>query len=92
MIESVAGVEKLDEICSIPGVHAVFVGPNDLTVNMGIANQYDQPGCTAAFACSANVFSITHKFSIVQLRAWDDSADSVILAQTEDFPTPQSVA
>jgi 2-keto-3-deoxy-L-rhamnonate aldolase RhmA len=43
MIESVLGVENLDEICSIPGVHAVFVGPNDLTVNMGIPNEYDSP-------------------------------------------------
>lgn len=41
MIESVLGVENLDTICSIPGVHAVFVGPNDLTVNMGIPNEYD---------------------------------------------------
>lgn len=41
MIESVAGVENLDAICSIPGVHVVFVGPNDLTVNMGIPNEYD---------------------------------------------------
>ena len=41
MIESVAGVENLDAICSIPGVHAVFVGPNDLTVSMGIPNEYD---------------------------------------------------
>jgi 2-keto-3-deoxy-L-rhamnonate aldolase RhmA len=41
MIESVAGVENLDAICSIPGVHAVFVGPNDLTTTMGIPNEYD---------------------------------------------------
>jgi 2-keto-3-deoxy-L-rhamnonate aldolase RhmA len=41
MIESVPAVENLDAICSIPGVHAVFVGPNDLTTNMGIPNQYD---------------------------------------------------
>jgi 2-keto-3-deoxy-L-rhamnonate aldolase RhmA len=41
MIESVLGVENLDAICSIPGVRAVFVGPNDLTVNMGIPNEYD---------------------------------------------------
>ena len=34
MIESPRGIENLDAICSIPGVHAVFVGPNDLTVNM----------------------------------------------------------
>ena len=43
MIESVLGVENLDAICSIPGVNAVFVGPNDLTVNMGIPNEYDNP-------------------------------------------------
>ena len=47
MIESVAGVENLDAICSIPGVHAVFVGPNDLTVNMGIPNEYDHPDLIA---------------------------------------------
>ena len=47
MIESVAGVENLDAICSIPGVNAVFVGPNDLTVNMGIPNEYDHPDLIA---------------------------------------------
>ena len=41
MIESLAGIENLDAICSIPGVHAVFVGPNDLTNTMGIPNEYD---------------------------------------------------
>ena len=47
MIESVAAVENLDAICSIPGVHALFVGPNDLTVNMGIPNEYDHPDLIA---------------------------------------------
>lgn len=47
MIESVLGVENLDAICSIPGVNAVFVGPNDLTVNMGIPNEYDHPDLVA---------------------------------------------
>ena len=41
MLESVRGVENLDKICSIPGVAGVFVGPNDMTVNMGIPNEYD---------------------------------------------------
>ncbi|MGE3804332.1 MAG: HpcH/HpaI aldolase/citrate lyase family protein [Gemmataceae bacterium] len=41
MIESVPAVENLDDICSIPGVNAVFVGPNDLTTSMGIPNEYD---------------------------------------------------
>jgi 2-keto-3-deoxy-L-rhamnonate aldolase RhmA len=47
MIESVAAVEDLDAICAIPGVHALFVGPNDLTVNMGIPNEYDHPDLIA---------------------------------------------
>lgn len=43
MIESVLGVENLERICAIPGVNAVFVGPNDLTTSMGIPNEYDHP-------------------------------------------------
>lgn len=47
MIESVRGVENLDAICAIPGVTAVFVGPNDMTTNMGIPNEYDHPDFVA---------------------------------------------
>lgn len=43
MIESLAGVENLEKICGIPGVNAIFVGPNDLTTTMGIPNEYDHP-------------------------------------------------
>src|SRR5262249_29960566 len=43
MIESVRSVENLDEICAIPGVSALFIGPNDMTTNMGIPNEYDNP-------------------------------------------------
>lgn len=43
MIESVPAVENLDAICSIAGVDAVFIGPGDLTANMGIPKQYDHP-------------------------------------------------
>lgn len=47
MIESAKGVENLDAICSIPGVDALFVGPNDLTTNMGIPNEYGHPDLIA---------------------------------------------
>lgn len=43
MIESVRAVENLDAICAIPGVSALFIGPNDITTNMGIPNEYDSP-------------------------------------------------
>ncbi|MCI0681943.1 MAG: aldolase/citrate lyase family protein [Gemmataceae bacterium] len=50
MIESLRGIENLDAICSIPGVNAVFVGPNDLTTTMGIPNDYDHPDLIALLA------------------------------------------
>jgi len=43
MIESVPAIENLDAICAIPGIDALFVGPRDLTVNMGIPKEYDHP-------------------------------------------------
>lgn len=48
MIESVPAIENLDAICSIPGVDALFVGPGDLTTNMGIPKEYDHPDLIAA--------------------------------------------
>lgn len=36
MCETVAALANLDEILDVPGVDAVFVGPNDLAVSMGI--------------------------------------------------------
>lgn len=43
MIESPRSVENLDAICAIPGIDAVFVGPNDMTVSMGIPEERDHP-------------------------------------------------
>ena len=35
-IEHIDGVERADEILSVPGVDACFIGPNDLAASMGI--------------------------------------------------------
>ena len=40
-IESVPAIENLDSILSVPGIDAIFVGPNDLSVSLGIPNEYD---------------------------------------------------
>jgi 4-hydroxy-2-oxoheptanedioate aldolase len=37
MAEHVQAIEHADEIFSIPGIDAVFIGPNDLTHSMGMA-------------------------------------------------------
>ncbi len=35
-IEHIDGVERADEILSVPGVDACFIGPNDLAASMGV--------------------------------------------------------
>ncbi|HLK30122.1 MAG TPA: aldolase/citrate lyase family protein [Puia sp.] len=42
-IESVPAIERLDEILSVPGLDAVFIGPHDLSVSLGLPEQYDHP-------------------------------------------------
>ena len=42
-IETVAGLERLDEICGVEGVRAVFFGPHDLAASMGHLGQPGHP-------------------------------------------------
>jgi 4-hydroxy-2-oxoheptanedioate aldolase len=42
-IESVPAVENLEAILKVKGIDAIFVGPNDLSISMGIPNQYEHP-------------------------------------------------
>ncbi len=46
-IESLPAVERLDELLSLKGLDAVFIGPHDLSINMGIPEQYDHPDFVA---------------------------------------------
>src|SRR5262249_8437602 len=42
-VESVPAIEALDEICSVPGLDAVLIGPHDLSCSLGIPERYDHP-------------------------------------------------
>jgi len=42
-IESKFAVEHLDELLDMPDVDGVFIGPHDLSVNLGIPEEYDNP-------------------------------------------------
>jgi len=42
-VETQKALDNLEDIVSTPGIDAVFVGPMDLTANLGIAGQYDHP-------------------------------------------------
>lgn len=43
MIESREGLESVDEIAKVQGVDVLFVGPYDLTLSLGIIEQFDEP-------------------------------------------------
>lgn len=42
-IESVPAMENLDALLSVRGLDAVFIGPHDLSVSLGLPEQYDHP-------------------------------------------------
>ena len=47
-IETEAAVNQIDEIAAVDGADVLFVGPTDLTYNMGIRDQLDHPNFIAA--------------------------------------------
>lgn len=42
-IESSIAVANLDDLLNIPGLDGVIIGPHDLSINMGLPEQYDHP-------------------------------------------------
>jgi 4-hydroxy-2-oxoheptanedioate aldolase len=42
-IESVPALENLDDILSVEGLDAVLIGPHDLSISLGIPEQYTHP-------------------------------------------------
>ena len=54
-IESVPALAQLDELLSVEGLDAVFIGPHDLSVSLGLPEQYDHPDFETA------VRTIIHK-------------------------------
>lgn len=43
MIESGAGIENLADILALGGTDGVLVGPHDLSISLGVPEQYDHP-------------------------------------------------
>jgi 2-keto-3-deoxy-L-rhamnonate aldolase RhmA len=47
-IETSQALESVEEIVAIPGVDAAFIGPNDLSIALGLPGQIDSPKVEAA--------------------------------------------
>jgi 4-hydroxy-2-oxoheptanedioate aldolase len=46
-IESKKAVENIEDIASVPGVGAIFIGPSDLSISYGVPGQRDHPEVAA---------------------------------------------
>jgi 4-hydroxy-2-oxoheptanedioate aldolase len=42
-VESVAAVKVLDQMLDVPGIDGIFVGPNDMSISLGVPDQYERP-------------------------------------------------
>lgn len=75
-IESTPAIDKLDEMLEVEGIDAIFVGPNDLSISLGIPDQYDHPDYEAALRrirsiCAAhNVPNLYHHQTIELTTKW----------------------
>ena len=48
-IETVEALDAIDEIVSVPGVDVAFIGPNDLSIALGVPGQMNSPLLISAF-------------------------------------------
>jgi len=69
-IETALGLANRDEIFAVPGVDAVFIGPNDLALSMGLPDRLDHPDVVQAIedifasAQAAGVAPGMHAFDV----------------------------
>ena len=61
MVETAEGVANAAAIAAVPGVDAVFIGPNDLAHNMGYQNRWDEPAVQAAIESALKAITSTGK-------------------------------
>lgn len=75
-IESRKGVSNIDEIMAVSGVDVALIGPNDMTQDYGVLNQFDNPEIVDAFekviaSAKANgKYSGAHFADSVPLKPW----------------------
>ena len=50
MVETEQAVEKVDEIASVPGVDAIYIGPADLSITLGLKPGPDNPDSSFVIA------------------------------------------
>jgi 2-keto-3-deoxy-L-rhamnonate aldolase RhmA len=90
-IESVEGIENLEDIATTPGVDVLWVGHFDLTQSMGIPGQFDHPDFLEAMhkvvatARKHHLAAGIQPGSLAQAEEWMEIGYNVI-SYSSDFP------
>jgi 4-hydroxy-2-oxoheptanedioate aldolase len=89
-VESIPALDALDDILAVPDVDALLVGPHDLSLNLGIPEQYDHPRFNKAVstiirkARAKNVgIGIHYSFGIEKEIAWGKEGANLILHSSD---------
>ena len=88
-IESVPAAENLEEILKVDGIDAIFVGPNDMSISMGIPDQYDHPDFEEMLrfvirTCGArNIPVAVHLQSVESSKKWIQEGVRFVLHKTD---------
>ena len=88
-IESVPAIERLDSMLQVKDIDAVFVGPNDLAISLGVPDQYDHPDYEAALRrilsiCKAhNTPTLIHHQTVALTQKWLREGARFVLYSTD---------
>lgn len=96
--ESCPAIEALDEILSVDGLDAVLIGPHDLSISVGVPEQYDHPKFDAAVreifrkARAQGIGAGIHWWTGWQrLVAWIDAGANFIINSGDRFAFEQRI-
>ena len=91
-IESVPAIERLDEILNVPDIDALLIGPHDLSISLGIPEQYQHPTFTRAITTiidkgrSKGVgVGFHYSFGIEDAVAWARAGANLIVHSSDYF-------
>jgi 2-keto-3-deoxy-L-rhamnonate aldolase RhmA len=97
-IESVKAIDRLDEICAVPDVDALLIGPHDLSINMDIPEDYSNPKFTEAIrriieaGRNAGIgVGYHYSFGIEQTQLWAEMGANLIVHSSDYFLTKEAL-
>jgi 4-hydroxy-2-oxoheptanedioate aldolase len=88
-IESVPAIENLESILDVPGIDAIFVGPNDLSITLGVPDQFDHPRFESALGrildlCTARRVPVAvHLHNLAAAQRWMERGVRFVLHSSD---------